>query len=250
MQNSKIALVTGASRGIGKETAILLAKLGYQVCINYNSNQAAAQETISQIEANGGTAIAIQADIADEKQIVDMFQQIDQRLGPISALVNNAGILLRQATIEDMNSERISKVMQTNVTGLIICSREAVKRMAYKYGGNGGSIVNLSSRASVLGSPNEYIDYAASKGAVDSFTIGLAKEVANQGIRVNAVRPGLIYTDIHATGGEPERVERMKSGIPMQRGGYPEEVAEAIIWLATEKSSYTSGSFIEISGAR
>ena len=250
VNHQKVAIVTGASRGIGKQTAILLAQNKFKVCVNFNTNESAAHEVVDAIVSAGGTAIAVKADISDENQIVQMFDTVDNKLGLISALVNNAGILFTQSTIENFTSERINAILTTNVTGTIICCREAVKRMAYKHGGNGGCIVNISSRAAVLGSANEYIDYAASKGAVDSLTIGLANEVAGQGIRVNAVRPGLINTEMHKDGGEPNRVERLKINIPMKRGGHAVEVAEAIYWLLSDKSSYSTGTFIDVSGGR
>ncbi|MGC6388758.1 SDR family oxidoreductase [Ewingella sp. S1.OA.A_B6] len=246
----KIALVTGASRGIGRATAILLAEQGYAVGVNYVSNQAAAQAVVEEITANGGTAIALQADIADEAQVVAMFKRLGEELGPLTALVNNAGILFQQSTIENLTADRINKTLSTNVTGYFLCCREAVKIMSHRHGGKGGAIVNVSSAASRLGAPGEYVDYAASKGAVDTLTTGLALEVAAYGIRVNCVRPGLIYTDIHASGGEPGRVDRLKANLPMQRGGQPEEVAQAIAWLLSESASYVTGSFIELAGGK
>ena len=245
-----VAIITGASRGIGVAIALLLARRKYKICINYNKNQLAAQDIVQQIEKIGGAAIAVQADVADEEQIVRMFSVVDQKLGQINALVNNAGILFPQTSVEHLTAARVNQILQTNVTGTIICCREAIKRMAYKNGGIGGSIVNISSRAAVLGSPHEYVDYAASKGAIDTITTGLALELADQGIRVNAVRPGIIYTEMHASGGEANRVERLKSKIPMQRGGYPNEVAEAVYWLLSEKASFTTGTFIDVAGGR
>lgn len=245
-----VAIITGASRGIGAAIAVLLAHHKYKVCINYNKNKLAAENIVRQIEEIGGVAIAVQADVADEAQIVKMFSIVDQQLGRINVLVNNAGILFPQTSVEYLSAVRINQILQTNVTGTFICCREAIKRMAYKNGGTGGSIVNISSRAAVLGSPHEYVDYAASKGAIDTITTGLALELADQGIRVNAVRPGIIYTEMHASGGEADRVERLKSKIPMQRGGYPNEVAEAVYWLLSEKASFTTGAFIDVSGGR
>lgn len=245
-----VAIITGASRGIGAAIAVLLAHHKYKVCINYNKNKLAAENIVRQIEEIGGVAIAVQADVADEAQIVKMFSLVDQQLGQINVLVNNAGILFPQTSVEYLSAARINQILQTNVTGTFICCREAIKRMAYKNGGTGGSIVNISSRAAVLGSPHEYVDYAASKGAIDTITTGLALELADQGIRVNAVRPGIIYTEMHASGGEADRVERLKSKIPMQRGGYPNEVAEAVYWLLSEKASFTTGAFIDVSGGR
>ncbi|SMB46321.1 putative NAD(P)-binding oxidoreductase with NAD(P)-binding Rossmann-fold domain [Serratia proteamaculans] len=247
---TKVALVTGASRGIGRATALQLARQGYAVGVNYLKDEAAAQQVVAEITSLGGRALALQADIGDESQVVAMFAELDAALGPISALVNNAGILFQQTSIEQLTAERINKVLSTNVTGYFLCCREAVKRMAQRHGGQGGAIVNVSSAASRLGAPWEYIDYAASKGAVDTLTTGLALEVAAQGIRVNSVRPGCIYTEMHASGGEPGRVDRVKSNLPMQRGGTPEEVAEAIAWLLSDAASYVTGSFIEASGGR
>lgn len=246
----KIALVTGASRGIGRATAILLAEQGYAVGVNYLSNGMAARAVVNDITVNGGRAIALQADIADEAQVVAMFRRINDELGPITALVNNAGILFQQMTIENLSAERINKVLSTNVTGYFLCCREAVKIMSHRHGGKGGAIVNVSSAASRLGAPGEYVDYAASKGAVDTLTTGLALEVAACGIRVNCVRPGLIYTEMHASGGEPGRVDRVKASLPMQRGGQPEEVAQAICWLLSDSASYVTGSFLELAGGK
>ncbi len=244
------ALVTGGSRGIGKATAILLAQQGYNVVINYLRNKQAADEVVNTIRSAGGEALAIKADIADELQVQAMFAEIDNAFGPLNALVNNAGILFQQSTIENLTAERINRVLATNVTGYFLCCREAVKRMAYRHGGEGGSIVNVSSAAARLGAPGEYVDYAASKGAVDTLTTGLALEMAAQGIRVNGVRPGFIYTDMHASGGEAGRVDRVKFSLPMQRGGQPEEVAEAIVWLLSQKASYVTGSFIDLAGGK
>ncbi|WP_312314956.1 SDR family oxidoreductase [Atlantibacter sp.] len=245
-----IALVTGASRGIGRATAKLLAQEGYTVAVNYQRNGSAAAAVVEAISAQGGKAFAVQADISDERQVMAMFATLDQQGEPLTALVNNAGILFEQCTIENLTAERINQVLTTNVTGYFLCCREAVKRMSHKHGGAGGAIVNVSSAASRLGAPGEYVDYAASKGAVDSLTIGLSLEVAAQGIRVNGVRPGLIYTEIHASGGEPGRVDRVKSALPMQRGGQPEEVAQAIVWLLSEKASYVTGSFLDLAGGK
>ncbi len=240
-----IALVTGGSRGIGRATALLLAKEEYTVAVNYQQNLHAAQEVVNLITQAGGKAFVLQADISDENQVIAMFTAIDQHDEPLAALVNNAGILFTQCTVENLTAERINRVLSTNVTGYFLCCREAVKRMALKNGGSGGAIVNVSSVASRLGSPGEYVDYAASKGAIDTLTTGLSLEVAAQGIRVNCVRPGFIYTEMHASGGEPGRVDRVKSNIPMQRGGQAEEVAQAIVWLLSDKASYVTGSFID-----
>nr|WP_315300166.1 SDR family oxidoreductase [Raoultella terrigena] len=245
-----VALISGASRGIGRATALLLAQEGYTVAVNYHHNVSAATEVVNDIIARGGKAIALRADISDEAQVMAMFAGIDRLGEPLSALVNNAGILFTQSSVEDLTAERINRVLSTNVTGYFLCCREAVKRMSHKHGGKGGAIVNVSSAASRLGAPFEYVDYAASKGAVDTLTTGLALEVAAQGIRVNCVRPGLIYTEMHASGGEPGRVDRVKSMLPMQRGGQPEEVAQAIAWLLSDKASYVTGSFLELAGGK
>lgn len=246
----KIALVTGGSRGIGRETSLLLARRGYNVAVNYRQNVAAAAEVVALITEQGGKAFAVQADIADEQQVVAMFAQIDRQPGQLRALVNNAGILFQQTRVEQLTAERINRVFATNVTGCFICCREAVKRMAHHHGGEGGAIVNVSSAAARLGAPGEYVDYAASKGAMDTLTTGLSLEVAAQGIRVNGVRPGLIYTEMHADGGEPGRVDRVAPGLPMQRGGQPEEIAQAILWLLSDEASYITGTFIDAAGGR
>lgn len=247
---SKVALVTGGSRGIGAATSMLLARNGFDVCINYKNNSAKAEQLLTQLRNYNSNCVAIQADISDEEQVIALFNQIDIQLGAISVLVNNAGILKKQAPITELNAERINDILTNNVTSAFLCCREAVKRMSTKRGGVGGSIVNVSSAASRLGAPGEYIDYAASKGALDSLTIGLSKEVAGQGIRVNCVRPGFIYTDMHSDGGEPDRVDRIAASIPMQRGGQPEEVAQAIYWLLSENASYVTGTFIDAAGGR
>lgn len=247
---SKVMLITGASRGIGAETARLAAARGYALCLNYHSRADAAEEIRADCAAEGAQAITCQADVADEAEVARLFETIDSQLGPISALVNNAGILETQSDLVDMSVERWRRVYEVNVLGTFLCSREAVRRMSTRHGGKGGAIVNLSSRAADLGAPHEYIDYAASKGAVDAMTIGLAKEVGEQGIRVNAVKPGLIYTDIHADSGEAGRVDRLKVNVPMKRGGLPSEVAEAIIWLLSDAAAYTTASFIDVSGGR
>ena len=246
----KVIIVTGGSRGIGAAIARLAAVEGYAVCISYRHNQGAAEAVVASISEKNGTAMAVQADVAIEQDVVRLFECVDSTLGPVTALVNNAGILEQQACVEDMDAERITRIFATNVVGSFVCAREAVRRMSTRHGGPGGAIVNISSRASRLGAPGEYVDYAASKAAIDTLTIGLAKEVAAQGIRVNAVSPGVIYTDIHASGGEPQRVERIKDSIPMKRGGYPEEVARAVLWLLSEDASYTTGTSIDVSGGR
>ncbi|RCW99690.1 MULTISPECIES: SDR family oxidoreductase [Kosakonia] len=245
-----IALVTGGSRGIGRATALLLAQEGYTVAVNYHSNKPAADGVVAEIIARGGHAFAVQADISDEAHVQAMFACIDEKPEPLTALVNNAGILFQQSRVEQLSAERINRVLATNVTGYFLCCREAVKRMSTQHGGHGGAIVNVSSAAARLGSPGEYVDYAASKGAVDTLTTGLALEVAADGIRVNGVRPGFIYTEMHASGGEPGRVDRVSSAIPMRRGGQPEEVAQGIVWLLSDKASYVTGSFLDLAGGR
>jgi len=248
MSFSNVAIITGASRGIGAATAKLFAKKGYAVCINYISNDVAAETVKNDIIKSGGKCISVKADVSVSGEVVKLFEAVDAELGCVAVLVNNVGILKAQSRMEDISEDRFSDVLRTNVMSSFLCSKEAIKRMSTKQGGRGGVIVNVSSGASKTGSPNEYIDYAASKGAIDSMTRGLALEVAAEGIRVNAVRPGLIHTDMHASGGEPNRVERLSSKIPIQRGGQPEEVAEAILWLASDKSSFSTGGFIDVSG--
>ena len=239
----QIILITGAARGIGAETARLAAARGYEVCVNYRRAAEAAENIVREISAQGGKAIAVQADVAIEADVLRLYDTIDQELGPVTALVNNAGILEQQMRLEEMSAQRIDRVFATNVRGAFLCMREAVQRMSTARGGHGGAIVNVSSMAAKLGSPREYVDYAASKGALDTMTIGLAHEVAGEGIRVNAVRPGMIHTEIHAAGGDPGRVDRLKTGIPMGRGGDAIEVARAIVWLLSDEASYTTGSF-------
>jgi NAD(P)-dependent dehydrogenase (short-subunit alcohol dehydrogenase family) len=245
-----VILITGASRGIGAATAQLAATRGYAVCINYLHNRQAAETLVAGITAAGGRALALAADVAVEADVVKLFRTVDTELGTLSALVNNAGILDKQCRVEDLDAERLRRILATNVVGPFLCAREAVKRMSTRHGGNGGAIVNVSSTASRLGAAGEYVDYAASKGAVDTLTTGLSLEVAAEGIRVNAVRPGLIYTDIHASGGEPGRVDRLKHTLPMQRGGTPLEVAQAILWLLSDEASYVTGNFIDLAGGR
>jgi NAD(P)-dependent dehydrogenase (short-subunit alcohol dehydrogenase family) len=246
----KTILITGGSRGIGAATAYLAAEKGYAVCINYLKNQQAAEKVVDAIRQKGGEAVAFAADVWVESEVVALFQQIDQTFGPIQALVNNVGILERQMRLDEMDAERLDRIFRNNIVSAFLCSREAVKRMSTKRGGRGGAIVNVSSIAARTGSPGEYVDYAASKGAMDSLTLGLSKEVAEEGIRVNSVRPAFIYTDIHASGGEPNRVERVKDSVPMKRGGQPAEVANAILWLLSDEASYSTGIFIDVTGGR
>lgn len=247
---SKVMLITGASRGIGAATARLAAGQGYRVVINYQRNRETAETLVESIATAGGEALAVQADVADEAQVRRLFTEIDARFGRLDVLVNNAGMLEQQMRLERMSLERWQRVFATNVYGSFLCSREAIARMSTRQGGHGGAIVNVSSIAARLGAPEEYIDYAAAKGAVDSMTVGLAKELAADGIRVNAVCPGVIDTEIHASGGEPQRVARVAASIPLGRGGQAEEVAEAILWLASEQASYTTGSLLDVSGGR
>ena len=246
----EVLLVTGASRGIGAATALLAARKGYAVAVNYASNEAAAAEVVAAIRASGGRAIAVQADVAHEDQVLRMFAQVDAQLGRLTALVNNAGVVDRSQRVDEMSVERLKRMFDINVIGSFVCAREAVRRMSTRHGGRGGAIVNVSSAASRLGSPAQYVDYAAAKGAIDVLTVGLAKEVGGEGIRVNAVRPGLIETDIHASGGLPNRVRELQHQVPMQRGGTAEEVAQAIVWLLSPKASYTTMSLVDVSGGR
>ena len=248
--SDKVLLVTGGSRGIGAATARLAAAQGWAVAVNYSANSLAADEVVRAIRASGGTAMAVQANVAAEAQVLRMFEHIDAKLGRLTGLVNNAGVVDRAQPVAEHSVARWRRLFDINVIGSLLCAREAVRRMGTAYGGAGGSIVNLSSAAARLGSPNEYVDYAAAKAAIDAFTIGLAKEVAPQGIRVNAVRPGLIDTEIHASGGRPNRVEELKQHVPMGRGGTADEVAEVIVWLLSEAASYTTMSLIDVSGAR
>ena len=247
---NKIAIITGSSRGIGAATAIRLASDGYDICVNYLSNEVAAKSIVEKVKTYGVSAISIKADISSEKEVELLFKTVDQKLGKPFALVNNAGVLFQQSRVVEMTAERINKVLMTNVTGYFLCCKEAVNRMSTNNGGSGGVIVNVSSAASRIGSGGEYVDYAASKGAIDTLTVGLAAEVAEEGIRVNCVRPGFIYTEMHKSGGEPNRVDRLKDSLPLRRGGQPEEVASAISWLISNDSSYTTGSFIDVSGGR
>jgi NAD(P)-dependent dehydrogenase (short-subunit alcohol dehydrogenase family) len=247
---NKVLIVTGGSRGIGAATAKLAAERGYAVCVNYKRNRAAADRVVSDIQAAGGKALAVGADVASESDVMRLFETVDAGMGPLAGLVNNAGVLEKQSRVDQIDAARIDRVFATNVRGAFICAREAVRRMSTRHGGAGGAIVNVSSRAAQLGAPGEYVDYAASKAALDAMTIGLAREVAGEGIRVNGVRAGIIYTEIHADGGEPGRVDRLGPGLPMQRGGDAIEVARAILWLLSDEASYSTASFIDVAGGR
>ena len=247
---NKVLLVTGASRGIGAATALLAARNGWSVAVNYTANSLAADEVVRQIRASGGQAMAVQADVAIEAQVLRMFERIDAKMGRLHGLVNNAGVVDVTARVDQMSVARWKRMFDINVIGSLICAREAVRRMSTQHGGEGGSIVNVSSAAARLGAPGQYVDYAAAKGAIDAFTVGLAKEVGGEGIRVNAVRPGLIETDIHASGGLPNRVKDLQHLVPAQRGGTAQEVAEGIVWLLSDSASYTTMSFLDISGGR
>ncbi len=246
----KVLLVTGGSRGIGAATCKLAAQHGWAVAVNYSANALAADEVVRGIRADGGRAMSVQADVADESQVLRMFEHIDAKLGPLSGLVNNAGVVDVSARVQDMSVQRWRRMFDINVMGSMVCAREAVRRMSPSHGGSGGSIVNVSSAAARLGAPGQYVDYAAAKGAIDAFTIGLAKEVGPDGIRVNAVRPGLIETDIHASGGLPNRVRDLQHQVPMGRGGTAQEVAQLIVWLLSDAASYTTMSLIDVSGGR
>jgi NAD(P)-dependent dehydrogenase (short-subunit alcohol dehydrogenase family) len=243
-------LITGASRGIGAATALLAAQRGYAVAVNYSANSLAADEVVRQIRAGGGTAMAVQADVADEAQVMAMFAHIDAKLGPLTGLVNNAGVVDVVARVDEMSVSRLKRMFDINVLGSFVCARETIRRMSTRHGGTGGSIVNLSSAAARLGGPGQYVDYAASKGAIDTFTLGLAREVAAEGIRVNAVRPGIIETDIHASGGQPDRARQLAPLVPMQRAGSVMEVAQVIVWLLSDDASYTTGALIDVAGGR
>ena len=245
-----VVIITGASRGIGAATAQLAAQRGYAVCVNYRTNRRAADQVVAAIEAGGARAIAVGADVSIETDVVKLFETCDRTLGSVTALVNNAGVLETQMRVEHMDAARLSRVFATNVIGAFSCAREAVRRMSSRNGGTGGAIVNVSSGAARLGSPGEYVDYAASKGAIDTLTIGLAAEVAAEGIRVNAVRAGYIYTEMHASGGEPNRVDRLKQFVPMRRGGTAAEVAHAVLWLLSDEASFTTGAFIDVTGGK
>jgi NAD(P)-dependent dehydrogenase (short-subunit alcohol dehydrogenase family) len=245
-----VVLITGSGRGIGAAAARLAAKRGYSVCVNYRHNRDAAEEVVRDIERAGAQAVAVQADVSVEAEVMRLFETSDRMLGPLRALVNNAGVLETQMRLETIDAARLQRVFATNVFGAFMCAREAVRRISLKHGGGGGAIVNVSSVAARLGSPGEYVDYAASKGALDTMTIGLAQEVATEGIRVNAVRAGFIYTEMHASGGEPNRVDRVKQFVPLKRGGTADEVAAAILWLLSDEASFTTGAFIEVTGGR
>ncbi|PBI84280.1 Glucose 1-dehydrogenase 2 [Variovorax boronicumulans] len=246
----QVLLITGGGRGIGAATALLAAKRGYAVAVNYASNSLAADEVVRTIRAGGGTAMAVQADVGDEAQVLAMFAKVDAKLGRLTALVNNAGVVDVQARVDEMSVARLERMFRINVIGSFVCAREAVRRMSTKHGGEGGAIVNISSGAARIGSPGQYVDYAASKAAIDTLTIGLAKEVATEGIRVNAVRPGLIDTEIHASGGMPDRAAELAPTVPMQRTGSPEEIASAILWLLSPEASYTTMALLDVTGGR
>ena len=247
---SKVVLITGGSRGIGAATALLAAKQGYAVAVNYTANSLAADEVVRLIRADGGQAITVQGDVAREADVLAMFEKVDAKFGRLTALVNNAGVVDQTSRVDAMSMARLQRMFEVNVFGSFLCAREAVKRMSTRYGGGGGCIVNVSSAAAKLGAPGQYVDYAAAKGAIDTFTVGLAKEVALEGIRVNAVRPGIIETDIHASGGLPNRARDLAPQVPMQRAGTAHEVAEAIVWLLSKQSSYTTGTLLDVTGGR
>ena len=245
-----VILITGGSRGVGAATARLAAAQGYDVAISFVSNEAAALAVAADVEALGHRALPVRADSADPKQVAQLFATIDREFGRIDVLVNNAAIIAQHSRVEDLEFERMRRIFAVNAIGPILCAQQAARRMSYSHNGRGGAIINISSASARLGSPNEYVDYAASKGAVESFTIGFAKEVARDGIRVNCIRPGHIYTEMHASGGEPDRVNRVKDSIPMGRGGQPEEVARAILWLASAEASFTTGTFLDVTGGK
>jgi len=249
-KNTGVLLVTGGGRGIGAATARLAAKRGYAVCVNYLRDKGAAEGVVQDIRDDGGSAIAVAGDVSVEKDVLHLFDACDRSLGPLAALVNNAGIVATPARVDAIDAARLERMFAVNVVGSFLCAREAIKRMSTRHGGRGGAIVNLSSGAARLGSPGEWVDYAASKGAIDTMTIGLAKELAGDGIRVNCVRPGFVNTGIHAGAGEPDRIERLRDSIPMKRGGEPEEVARAIVWLLSAEASYSTGAILDVTGGR
>jgi NAD(P)-dependent dehydrogenase (short-subunit alcohol dehydrogenase family) len=250
VSNAPLILITGGSRGVGAATARLAAAQGYDVAISFVSNESAALAVAEDVKATGRRVLAVRADSADPEQVARLFAAIDREFGRIDVLVNNAAVLARQSRLEDLGFERMQRIFAVNAIGPILCAQQAAKRMSHRHNGRGGSVINISSASARLGSPNEYVDYAASKGAIETFTIGLAKEVAREGIRVNCVRPGHIYTDMHASGGEPGRVDRVKDSIPMGRGGQPEEVARAILWLASAEASFVTGTFLDVTGGK
>ncbi len=247
---SRLVLITGGSRGIGAAAALLAARDGYAVAVNYTANSLAADEVVRQIRSGGGQAMAVQADVAVEAEVLAMFDKIDAKFGRLTALVNNAGVVDQTSRVDAMSYARIRRMFEINVFGSFLCAREAVRRMSTRHGGAGGSIVNVSSAAARLGAPGQYVDYASAKGAIDTFTVGLAKEVAAEGIRVNAVRPGIIETDIHASGGLPNRARDLAPQVPMQRAGTAEEVAQSIAWLLSDHASYTTGALLDVAGGR
>ncbi|WYX26911.1 SDR family oxidoreductase [Achromobacter xylosoxidans] len=249
-RSTPVILITGGSRGVGAATARLAAAQGYDVAISYVANEAAAQAVVADVQALGRRALAVRADSADPDQIAGLFNAIDREFGRLDVLVNNAAIIARQSRLEDLAFERMQRIFAVNSLGPMLCAQQAARRMSQRHNGRGGAIINISSAAARLGSPNEYVDYAASKGALESFTIGFSKEVAREGIRVNCVRPGHIYTEMHASGGEPGRVDRIKDTVPMGRGGQPEEVARAILWLAGAEASYVTGTFVDVTGGK
>jgi NAD(P)-dependent dehydrogenase (short-subunit alcohol dehydrogenase family) len=247
---ARVLIVTGGGRGIGAATARLAARRGYAVCINYLRDKDSAERVVQDIRGDGGSAIAVAGDVSVEKDVLHLFEECDRSLGPLTALVNNAGIVATRARIDAVDAARLQRMMAVNIVGAFLCAREAIKRMSRKHGGKGGAIVNVSSGAARLGSPGEWVDYAASKGAIDTMTLGLSKELADDGIRVNCVRPGFVNTGIHAGAGEPNRIERLRDTIPMKRGGEPEEVANAILWLLSEEASYSTGAILDVTGGR
>lgn len=248
--SNSVILITGGSRGVGAATARLAARQGYDVAISYAANESAAHAVVAEVQSTGRRAVAVRADNADPAQVAELFATVDRAFGRLDVLVNNAAMLARQSRLEDLGFERMQRIFAVNAIGPMLCAQQAVRRMATRHGGQGGAIVNISSASARLGSPHEYVDYAASKGALETFTTGLAKEVARENIRVNCIRPGHIYTEMHASGGEPGRVDRVKDSIPMGRGGQPEEVARAILWLAGAEASFITGTFLDVTGGK